>query len=280
MAAAGSSRPCSGACHEISHAIDALYPGKAAHGEQVAVGALFASFLREDDAPRTPSTPACAGTAWRGCPPTSACAMTSSPPPSPWPRRPARTASRSSSTSTSTSARSRDASASSSVPSIAELRPVVQPDAHLGRSGEEHWAGRLYMRRLSPHVTRAARRHAAERERGHVPDDPRRPARRPRAQPPRLAAALGAVLLIQLQLLLDCCDGEVARWRRDVLAQGHLPRPLGHYVTEAALAQRRSVVRADGGWDSLGGWTALGLLVAVLVAAAEGRDAPRLVTRA
>jgi glycerol-1-phosphate dehydrogenase [NAD(P)+] len=48
MAAAGSSRPCSGACHEISHAIDALYPNKATHGEQVAVGALFASFLRED----------------------------------------------------------------------------------------------------------------------------------------------------------------------------------------------------------------------------------------
>ena len=49
MAAAGSSRPCSGACHEISHAIDALYPGRASHGAQVAVGALFASFLREDE---------------------------------------------------------------------------------------------------------------------------------------------------------------------------------------------------------------------------------------
>ncbi len=48
MAAAGSSRPCSGACHEISHAIDALYPDAASHGAQVAVGALFASFLRED----------------------------------------------------------------------------------------------------------------------------------------------------------------------------------------------------------------------------------------
>jgi glycerol-1-phosphate dehydrogenase [NAD(P)+] len=49
MAVAGSSRPCSGACHEISHAIDALYPGHASHGEQVAVGALFASFLRDDE---------------------------------------------------------------------------------------------------------------------------------------------------------------------------------------------------------------------------------------
>ena len=48
MAFAGSSRPCSGSCHEISHAIDALYPQQASHGEQVAVGALFASFLRED----------------------------------------------------------------------------------------------------------------------------------------------------------------------------------------------------------------------------------------
>jgi glycerol-1-phosphate dehydrogenase [NAD(P)+] len=48
MAAAGSSRPCSGACHEIAHALDELYPDRASHGEQVAVGALFALFLRED----------------------------------------------------------------------------------------------------------------------------------------------------------------------------------------------------------------------------------------
>jgi len=46
MAVAGSSQPCSGACHEISHAIDALFPAQASHGEQVAVGALFATFLR------------------------------------------------------------------------------------------------------------------------------------------------------------------------------------------------------------------------------------------
>jgi glycerol-1-phosphate dehydrogenase [NAD(P)+] len=51
MSAAGSSRPCSGACHEISHALDLLFPGRASHGEQVAVGALFASFLREEEEP-------------------------------------------------------------------------------------------------------------------------------------------------------------------------------------------------------------------------------------
>jgi glycerol-1-phosphate dehydrogenase [NAD(P)+] len=49
MAMAGNSRPCSGACHEISHAIDALFQHGTSHGEQVGLGALFAFFLREDD---------------------------------------------------------------------------------------------------------------------------------------------------------------------------------------------------------------------------------------
>jgi glycerol-1-phosphate dehydrogenase [NAD(P)+] len=50
MAMAGTSRPCSGACHEISHAIDRLFPDQAvSHGEQVGLGAAFASFLRGDE---------------------------------------------------------------------------------------------------------------------------------------------------------------------------------------------------------------------------------------
>ena len=48
MSIAGTSRPCSGGCHEISHAIDMLFGGEGLHGEQVAVGALFASYLRKD----------------------------------------------------------------------------------------------------------------------------------------------------------------------------------------------------------------------------------------
>ena len=57
MAIAGNSRPCSGACHEIAHAIEALHPGRCGHGSQVAVGMLFASFLRED--PRIGDFDAC-----------------------------------------------------------------------------------------------------------------------------------------------------------------------------------------------------------------------------
>jgi glycerol-1-phosphate dehydrogenase [NAD(P)+] len=49
MTVAGTSRPCSGACHEISHALDASHGSPGMHGEQVALGALFASWLRGDD---------------------------------------------------------------------------------------------------------------------------------------------------------------------------------------------------------------------------------------
>lgn len=48
MAVAGNSRPCSGACHEISHALDTLFPGRGTHGEQVGLGALYATWLRGD----------------------------------------------------------------------------------------------------------------------------------------------------------------------------------------------------------------------------------------
>jgi glycerol-1-phosphate dehydrogenase [NAD(P)+] len=49
MAVAGSSRPCSGADHEIMHAIDQLYPGTASHGELAGVAALFCAGLRGDE---------------------------------------------------------------------------------------------------------------------------------------------------------------------------------------------------------------------------------------
>ncbi|MFF4232740.1 iron-containing alcohol dehydrogenase family protein [Streptomyces sp. NPDC001820] len=47
MSISGDTRPSSGACHEISHAFDLLYPKRAAsHGEQVGIGAAFAMYLR------------------------------------------------------------------------------------------------------------------------------------------------------------------------------------------------------------------------------------------
>ena len=50
MATAGSSRPCSGADHEILHAIDHLFPGTAWHGELAGAASLFVTHLRGDAA--------------------------------------------------------------------------------------------------------------------------------------------------------------------------------------------------------------------------------------
>jgi phosphatidylglycerophosphate synthase len=81
---------------------------------------------------------------------------------------------------------------------------------------------------------------------------------------PGLLPAAGALLLIQLQMLLDCSDGEVARWRGRYSTAGIYLDRMSHYVTETAFPIALGI-RADGGWDSVGGWTTLGLLVAVLV---------------
>ncbi|HEX5467596.1 MAG TPA: CDP-alcohol phosphatidyltransferase family protein [Gaiellaceae bacterium] len=150
------------------------------------------------------------------------------------------------------------------MPSIAELRAETQPDWLLARPAAEHWAGRLYMRRVSPYLTRLL-----------LPTP--LPANGVTALmiPAGLLAALcltfsgvwlavGTVLLVQLQLLLDCADGEVARWRKTFSPKGLYIDQLAHYSTEAALPAALGV-RADGGWGSIGGWTALGLLTSVLI---------------
>ena len=154
-------------------------------------------------------------------------------------------------------------SAPSSRPSIAELRATTQPASLFARNSGEHWAGRLYVRRLSPYLTR--------------------PLLRTRVTPnavtwamiavgvlaagvltlPGLLAAAAAAVLIQGQILLDCVDGEIARWRRQFSPAGIYLDRFGHYVTETALPIGLGI-RADGGWEALGTYTTLGLLAAVL----------------
>jgi CDP-alcohol phosphatidyltransferase len=148
-------------------------------------------------------------------------------------------------------------------PSVDEVRAVGQPPGLLQRS-EEQWAGRLYMRRLSPHVTRALLR--------------------TRVTPngvtwamivsgllaaavltiPGLWPAIAAVLLIQLQLLCDCVDGEMARWYRQRSPAGVYLDKIAHYTTETALPIALGI-RADGGFGEIGTWTVWGLVAAVLI---------------
>jgi len=149
-------------------------------------------------------------------------------------------------------------------PSLSELRAVAHPPEVIGRVSGEHWAGHLYMRRLSIRLTRLV---APTRI---TPDGltwcmiiAGLGAAAVLTVPHWWAAVLAAVL-IQLQLLVDCSDGELARWRRKTGASGIYLDRLGHYVTDAGLAIAVGV-HADGGLGSSHRWTTVGLLTGVLV---------------
>jgi phosphatidylglycerophosphate synthase len=164
-------------------------------------------------------------------------------------------------------------------PSIAELRAATQPSSIFERHSGEHWAGRLYIRRLSPYLTRLLLR---------TPLTPDAVTWLMIASGllaallltlPGLAAAAGAFLAIQLQILLDCSDGELARWLDRRSPRGVYLDRIGHWLTEAALPIGLGI-RADGGWEEIGTYTTLGLLIAVLVLLVKGESALVTVARA
>jgi phosphatidylglycerophosphate synthase len=159
-----------------------------------------------------------------------------------------------------------------STPSIAELREVTQPASIFARNSGEHWAGRLYMRRLSPYLTRLLLR---------TPITPNGAtwlmllvgiAAAAVLTLPGIWPAVVAVALIQLQLALDCSDGELARWTERRSPAGVYLDRLAHWLTEAALPIGLGI-RADGGWDSIGTWTMLGLVLAILSLVIKGESA-------
>ena len=149
-------------------------------------------------------------------------------------------------------------------PSVAEMRPVTQPEAVTGRPGAEHWTGTLYMRRISPYLTRLLL------PTGITPNGVTwlmivaGGAAGVALLVPGLPGAVLAALLAQAQMLLDCSDGELARWQRSFSATGVFLDKLGHFVAEALIPLGLGV-RADGGLGSIGGWTTLGALLSLLV---------------
>lgn len=148
---------------------------------------------------------------------------------------------------------------------------MVHPPGLLDRHSGEHWAGRLYMRSLSSRVTRQLTGTRVVPNHltllmivvGWIAAAI--------VSVPGLLTALLTAVLIQVYLLLDCIDGEVARWQKRTSAAGVYLDRLGHHVVEAALAIGVTV-RAGGGpgaddpwpWIALGGVTALLIVVGKL----------------
>lgn len=167
----------------------------------------------------------------------------------------------------------------SSQPSLTELRAVTQPPDLVGRRSAEHWAGRLYMRGLSAHVTRRVLPLPVSPNGWTVTMIAVGVAGAVVLAVPGVATAVLAALAIQVYLLLDCVDGEVARWRGMTSATGVYLDRLGHYAVEASLLVALGI-RVDGGYGAVGGATLLGLVAALLAVLSKAETDLVVVARA
>jgi phosphatidylglycerophosphate synthase len=149
-------------------------------------------------------------------------------------------------------------------PSIAELRARTQPAEVRGRRNSEHWTADLYQRRLSPYLTRLIVGTSLTANAVTCLMIVTGAGAAAALLVPGIVGALLAALLAQLQMLWDCCDGEVARWRGTSSPVGIFLDKVGHYTAEGLIPIVLGV-RADGGLGSIGGWTTLGALLSVLV---------------
>lgn len=154
-------------------------------------------------------------------------------------------------------------------PTIAELRVVTQPPAIRGRKNAEHWTGDLYMRQISPYLTRVLLRAGLSANAVTALMIVTGAAAGVALLIPGLWGAVLAALLAQGQMLWDACDGEVARWRGTSSPLGVFLDRVGHYLAESLLPLGLGV-RAAGGLGALVhgdgyGWTTLGAVLAVVI---------------
>ena len=142
---------------------------------------------------------------------------------------------------------------------------ITQPESVRSRASAEHWVAHLYLRDVSPYLTRILLRLGLSANGVTWLMIVTAALCGVAASWPSLLAAVGLVLLTQLQMLLDCCDGEVARWRRTTSARGVYLDGVGHYVAECGIAVGLGF-RATGGYQISGPWISAGLLLALLLA--------------
>lgn len=134
-------------------------------------------------------------------------------------------------------------------PTLEELRAVAQPAEVKSRKNAEHWTAELYLRHISIYFTMllVRTRISANGVTGLMI-----------LAGWAIAASLlipgiwGAVLAVffsQLQMYIDCCDGEVARWRGTSSPKGVFLDKVGHYTTEGFVGIAIGL-RAIGDWDT------------------------------
>ncbi len=164
-------------------------------------------------------------------------------------------------------------------PSLAEVRERGQPRSVIERVNDEHWAGRLYMRKLSPYVVWLLARTSVTPNMvtaafvlcgivaGVV------------VAFGGLATAVVAAVLVQLYLLGDCADGELARWSGRYSAKGLYLDLVGPYLAESALLVGLGF-RAQGALAAAGPYITAGIGAALLAMLVKAETDIVIVVRA
>ena len=120
-------------------------------------------------------------------------------------------------------------------PSIAQIREISQPISVTGRSNAEHWVADLYLRRISPYLTRMLLKTPITANGVTYLMILTGVSISAALFIPGYKGILLALFLSQLQMLWDCCDGEIARWRNTQSPKGVFLDRVGHYLTESLI---------------------------------------------
>lgn len=120
-------------------------------------------------------------------------------------------------------------------PSLDELRAVCQPPEVRSRRNAEHWTAELYLRHISIYLTALLVRTPISANGVTGLMILAGWGMSAALLIPGIWGPLLAVVLSQLQLYFDCCDGEVARWRKTQGPKGIFIDMVGHHTTEALL---------------------------------------------
>ncbi|MEY3347081.1 MAG: hypothetical protein RIR40_806 [Actinomycetota bacterium] len=120
-------------------------------------------------------------------------------------------------------------------PTIAQLREVCQPASVTGRSNAEHWVADLYLRRISLYLTRLLLKTPITANGVTYLMILTGISISLALQISGIKGLIIAFLLSQLQMLWDCCDGEIARWKSTQSPKGVFLDRVGHYLTESLI---------------------------------------------
>ncbi len=152
--------------------------------------------------------------------------------------------------------------------SLAQLREVTQPPEVRTRANAEHWVAHLYLRDLSPYVTWVLLKTPISANGVTGLMILTGWATAAALLIPGIWGPVLALILGQLQMLIDCCDGEVARWRKTKSPAGHFLDAVGHYTTEAFIPLAlglRAAGFADNSRPIDWMWVALGAFLAIVI---------------